>query len=232
MLSRERAFISDAAHELRTPLAGLRVQAQVASQEGIGHSEREQALRFLRQGTDRCARLVEQLLALSRLEAMAASHTAGDTDGLLRHEVVDWQPLLEEMMREYGAKVETKGIRLDYCPTASGAKTPGYPALLRMLLRNILDNAVNYTPQDGVVTIVLGGTRLVVENTAAPLPERYAQRLGERFFRPPGQTEIGSGLGLSIIKRIAEIHGFTMSMQLMPGKPEEHHGIYHISISW
>ena len=80
-------------------------------------------------------------------------------------------------------------------------------------MRNLLDNAVRYTPPHGTITITLNANSLDIVNTALPIAPEYAQRLGERFFRPPGQTELGSGLGLSIVQRIAGLHGFTCSAQ-------------------
>lgn len=216
MLTRERSFISDAAHELRTPLAGLQVQAQVASQEGISPEEREEALAFLRQGTSRCSRLLDQLLALSRLAALneAGADQNKPVSGLASG-TVEWASLLDETLRDYRAKLEKKGVALDCQIGSLNATAQGYPALISMLLRNLLDNALNYTPSKGQVRIRLEKKRLSIENDALQLPEEYAARLGERFFRPPGQEETGSGLGLSIVKRIAEIHSFDLTMKTL-----------------
>lgn len=219
MLTRERAFISDAAHELRTPLAGLRVQAQVAAQEGITEKTQKEAHDFLLQGIDRCARLVEQLLALSRLDAIPDASFEGAPSAGLSRGVVDWPALLAELVREYRPKAERKELTLNYELASLNVSTHGYAALISMLLRNLLDNAVLYAPRNGFVRILLENNRLTIENSAPELPEEYASRLGERFFRPPGQEEPGSGLGLSIVKRIAEIHGLGLNVQAQWKKP-------------
>ncbi len=227
MLNRERAFISDAAHELRTPLAGLKVQAQVAAQEGIAESVREEALDFLLQGIDRCGRLVEQLLALSRLEALGES--AAPSASLSRG-AVDWPVLLAELMPEYRHKAALKGLSLDYEAPPRAVSTPGYPDLISMLLRNLMDNAVTYAPREGRVRVFLESGRLTIENTAPRLPEAYASRLGERFFRPPGQEETGSGLGLSIVERIAEIHRFGLTLATLEEKPGASETLFRATI--
>lgn len=104
---------------------------------------------------------------------------------------------------------------LDYKPSSLNAATQGDPTLISMLLRNLLDNAARDTPGNGRIRIFLEANRLTVENSAAGLPEACASRLGERFFRPPGQEYPGSGLlGLSIVKRIAEIHRLRLTVQM------------------
>ena len=228
-LVRERSFISDAAHELRTPLAGLRVQAQVASQEDLDPEDREEALRFLRQGIDRCTRLLEQLLALSRLEAHLSTAQAAAPEAASRNAIV-WASLLDEALQEYRVKAEEKGLAL-HCEVVSlNAQAQGYPALVSMLLRNLLDNAVNYTPCGGSIAIRLENQRLCMENDAPPRTRDYADRLGERFFRPPGQEQTGSGLGLSIVRRIADIHGFTMTMRVEEAADGQ--ARFHMDIAW
>ncbi len=228
MLQRERAFISDAAHELRTPLAGLRIQAQVAAQPGIDEATRRESLAFLRQGIDRCARLMEQILALSRLEAQSLS---GNGDTLPRSRV-GWAALLEEMLPLYRTKLEQRGIVLESNIATLNASVQGNSALLSMLLRNILENAASYTPDGGLVRITLEHERLVVQNDCRPLPEEYAARLGERFFRPPGQEKTGSGLGLSIMTRIAALHGFRLEKGIRKDAPGFSPSSFLISLSW
>ena len=228
MLQRERAFISDAAHELRTPLAGLRIQAQVAARPGIDEATRRESLALLRQGIDRCARLMEQILALSRLEAQSLS---GNGDAMPRSRV-DWAALLEEMLPQYRSKLEERGIILESNITTLNASVQGNSALLSMLLRNILENAASYTPDGGLVRITLEHERLVVQNDCRPLPEEYAARLGERFFRPPGQEKTGSGLGLSIMTRIAALHGFRLEKGIRKDAPGFSPSSFLISLSW
>lgn len=230
MLTRERSFISDAAHELRTPLAGLRIQAQVAAQPGIDADIRTKALAFLRQGIDRCSRLIDQLLALSRLEA---THTPGSSPARdLSLSVVSWSALLEDYLPDYRPRLEASGLRLESRLSSLNATVQGNPALLSMLLRNLLENAAAYTPDGGLVRVTLEHHRLIVQNDCACLPEEYVSRLGERFFRPPGQEKSGSGLGISIVKRIAAIHGFRLSLVTEKKSPGFSDCSFKVTLEW
>lgn len=226
MLTRERSFISDAAHELRTPLAGLRIQAQVAAQPGMDEKTRNEALCFLRQGIDRCSRLMEQLLALSRLEA---SSGRPQTDS---GERVSWASLLEEYLPAYRSRLEESGIRLESQLGTLNAEVRGNGGLLFMLLRNVLENAAAYTPEGGLVRVTLERGRLEVQNDCRPLPEEYVTRLGERFFRPPGQDKAGSGLGISIVMRIAALHGFSLDIRTVTDAPGFSASSFLVSLAW
>lgn len=231
MLTRERSFISDAAHELRTPLAGLRIQAQVAAQPGIAPETREEALSFLKQGIDRCSRLIDQLLALSRLEA---SHMSGHTPsvGSLPLSTVVWSNLLAEHLPAYRTRLEKSGQRLESQLSSLNAGVQGNAALLSMLLRNLLENAAAYTPEGGLVRVTLDHDGLTVQNDCACLPEEYVSRLGERFFRPPGQEKSGSGLGISIVRRIASIHGFRLDIRMEKNAPGFSSCSFRVSLGW
>lgn len=232
MLARERSFISDAAHELRTPLTGLRIQAQVAARRETPPAARQEALGFLRQGIDRCARLVDQLLVLSRLEALRDPDAGPEyRPAGLSSGPVAWAAVLEEFMEEYRPRAEARGITISSRVVSFDAATQGYPALASMMLRNLFENALNYTPEHGHIQVTLEHDRLVVRNTCADLPDEYASRLGERFFRPPGQEEPGSGLGLSIVKRIAELHRFTVAIRTLRSTPETP-GSFEASVVW
>lgn len=232
MLTRERSFISDAAHELRTPLAGLGVQAQVAARQGVDSQTRKEALALLRQGIDRCARLVDQLLALSRLEAL---HGTGATpEGKAPERPSDsmaWASILENLAGEYRVKAENRDVRFESQVESLSAAVKGYPDLASMMLRNLLENAVSYTPAGGHIRMTLEGNRLIVNNTCTHLPEAYVSRLGERFFRPPGQEAPGSGLGLSIVKRVADIHGFTVDIRTGQDALGTSY-FFHVIVSW
>lgn len=230
MLTRERSFISDAAHELRTPLAGLRIQAQVAAQPGMDAETRKEALSFLRQGIDRCSRLIDQLLALSRLEAstMPGNKSSGD---LPRSSVV-WSDLLAEYLPAYSQRLEKAGLRLESQMSSLSAGVQGNAALLSMLLRNLLENAAAYTPEGGLVRVTLEHGTLTVQNDCACLPEEYVARLGERFFRPPGQEKSGSGLGISIVRRIAAIHGFRLYIGMEKNVPGFSSCSFKATLSW
>lgn len=203
-LARERRFTADAAHELRTPLAVLSAQWDVL-QGARTEAERVQAAGKLSAGMQRMTRLVDQLLRLSRLEA---------TDGLTRTDPLDWRALAEQGMSDTLALAERRQIDLA-CEWPEQPHNPpnwqGDGQLLAVLLRNLLDNAVRYAPEGSTVTLRLTPSSVAVENAGAPLPAEQLERLGERFYRPDGQAELGSGLGVSIAQRIAALHGLVLS---------------------
>ena len=212
MMARERAFISDAAHELRTPLTALRVQAEVAGLAEEDADARRQALDKLLHGIDRCSRLMEQLLTLSRLESMQENTSATGGFAGLSIGTPDWPALLEECLQSHRDRAAQKGIAVEYSIRETPLPTLGYPALITLVLRNLLDNAIKYTPAGGRITISLDKRELVIGNSGLGVPDSFVPRLGERFARPPGHTEPGSGLGLSIAKRAAALNNLKLAL--------------------
>ena len=210
-LEHERRFTADAAHELRTPLAVLRAQWDVV-RGSTDDAERRQAEARLAAGLDRMDRLVTQMLALSRLEA---------TDRLPRTVPAGWEALVEQAMSDVLALAERRRIELscDWPQPEGRAPLPlqGDEALLTVLLRNLLDNAVRYAPAGTAVQLRFGETFLEVENDAEPIGADQLARLGERFHRPDGHDEMGSGLGLSIVQRIATLHGLDVTIEPRDG---------------
>ncbi|WP_284617717.1 ATP-binding protein [Aquabacterium humicola] len=209
-LARERRFTADAAHELRTPLAVLRAQWDVLRQ-ARDEAERGRAVARLGAGLDRMDRLVSQLLALARLEA---------TDRLPRSTPIDWPRLVEQAMSDVLPLAERRRIELacDWPP----AGTPpfalqGDADLMVVLLRNLLDNAVRYAPEGSAVGLRFDGAGFSVENDGPPLPQEVLLHLGERFHRREGQAESGSGLGVSIVQRIAQLHGLRLDYRPRAG---------------
>lgn len=209
-LERERRFTADAAHELRTPLAVLRAQWDVARRAGDAE-ERAQAATRLDAGFARMDRMVEQLLVLSRLES------AGPASPKV---AVAWPVLVEQVMSDVLPLAERRRIDLacDWPPEGEPAfPLQGHPELLAVLLRNLLDNAARYAPAGGTATLRFSGHGLAVENDGPPLPAETLAHLGERFHRPAGQAESGSGLGVSIAQRIAALHGLVLCYGALPG---------------
>ncbi|PPE67249.1 ATP-binding protein [Caldimonas caldifontis] len=210
MIARERRFTADAAHELRTPLAVLRAQWDVVRRTA-DPTERVRAETKFEAGLERMDRLVTQMLALSRLDEAAPPGRCSD---------IDWPPLVEHVMSECLPLAERRHIELA-CewPPETDRSAPsvhpfpllGDPDLIAVLLRNLLDNAVRYAPTGSTVVLRLEAEGLSVENAGPPLSEEQRQRLGERFYRPDGQEERGSGLGVSIAQRIAQLHGLVLS---------------------
>ena len=205
LLDSERRFTADAAHELRTPIAAIRAQAQVALAEA-DDERRRHALRKTLAGCDRATRLVEQLLTLSRLEADAAP-------GVAR---VDLAAVVRSAVAEIAPAALARGQLLDVqAPAAS--LVIGDEVLLHVLVRNLVDNAARYSPPQAriAVHLVREDDRIVlaVEDSGPGLPEADLARLGQRFFRVAGNDASGSGLGWSIVRRIADLHGAQVAVQ-------------------
>lgn len=196
----ERRFTGDAAHELRTPLAALRTQAEVAlSTEN--EERRRRALGQVVAGVERANRLVSQLLALARLDASRME--AG--------EAVDLAAVAREVVSELSADAGRHEIAVEFAGAPEeGVEVRGDPTMLHALARNLVENAVRYTPANGRVRVAVRRERvrvtLVVEDSGPGVPEEFRGRIFDRFFRMAGEGGGGSGLGLSIARRVAELH--------------------------
>jgi two-component system sensor histidine kinase QseC len=198
LLESERRFTADAAHELRTPIASIRAQAQVAL-GATADSERSHALHATLQGCDRATRLVEQLLTLSRLES-GAQHApvAVDLAALARRVVAELAP---------SALGKQQVVALD---ASAPCTVQGDATLLSVMIRNLVDNAIRYSPPGATVDIAVsneqGAVRLSVDDSGPGMSHADMARIGERFFRVVGSGQDGSGLGWSIARRIAAVH--------------------------
>lgn len=198
-LARERRFTADASHELRTPLAALRVQAEVAQIAGDDEAVRAHALDQLIVGIDRSTRLVEQLLALSRLDSLR---------GIQDMAPVNWRAIVETAFTEVKPLADKRRIALRFEEGSSPPELNGNFVLLTLLMRNLVGNAVRYIHDGGEIVVRLSRSELRVDDNGPGVAPEYLSSLEERFFRPPGQQQSGSGLGLSIVGRIAQLHGF------------------------
>jgi len=197
MLVRERRFTSDAAHELRSPLAALRVQTEVVQLSGDDALMREHALENLTTSIDRATRLVDQLLTLSRLESFSRPEEL---------ERIDWSMLIAQSLAEQDHRAHRKGIELRFEDQGVPFPVRGQSLLLSLMVRNLLDNAIRYSAAGTCVTVRLDGQGITVEDQGPGMSDEHLARLGERFYRPPGQEQTGSGLGISIVQRIAQLH--------------------------
>ncbi|EPL6454111.1 MULTISPECIES: quorum sensing histidine kinase QseC [Providencia] len=197
MFVRERQFTSDAAHELRSPLAALKVQAEVVQIAGDDREIRRHAVANLTEGIDRATRLVDQLLTLSRLESSAQLE---DTSELT------WEALINAAVKEIEPEAISQQTTIIQTVVSTPKPFQGQALLLSVLLRNLLHNAIRYGKEKGEVKITLYAEHLEIQDNGEGVSPEVLQRLGERFYRPPGQEKTGSGLGLSIVKRIAQLH--------------------------
>lgn len=203
-LERERAFTADAAHELKTPLAAIKVQAQVALAEPDTALQRL-AMERVVQGVDRSARLAEQLLLLARLDV---------------HEILSTAPLrpaavAKDALLANERNAQQKNIRV----TLTGdmrAEINAEPVLIGILLDNLLDNAIKYGRAGGCIEVAIqhevGRVRLSVRDDGPGVAPSDLARLTNRFFRATGTQATGSGLGLSIVARIAEHFGASLHL--------------------
>lgn len=217
MMTRERRFTSDAAHELRSPLAALKVQTDVAQLSQDDPQAQEKALTQLHAGIDRASRLVDQLLTLSRLDSL---------DSLDGVEQIAMADLLQSAVMYIYPPAQQAGIDIRLNINAPEVTRTGQQLLLSLLVRNLLDNATRYSPRGSVVDVTLDARRFTVRDNGPGISPDALARLGERFYRPPGQDATGSGLGLSIVKRIAALHGMHVALGNAP------EGGFEVNVSW
>lgn len=203
---RERRFIADAAHELRTPIAAIKTQAQVAA-DATDPEQRRRALANIVRGVDRATHLEAQLLTLARLDPEARASVQRRPVALAR--------LARAVLAELAPEAIAKHIDLTL-DADDHLTVAGDPDLLAILLRNLVHNAVQYTPAGGAVAVVLGAAdgavHLRVLDTGPGIPPDEGERVFERFYRGRGGNQTGSGLGLSIARRIAELHGAGLTL--------------------
>lgn len=208
-LSAQRQFTADAAHELRTPLAALRLQVDLADRAPDA-AARTEALDELRAGVDRAAHLVEQLLTMARLEPEAPTRAFA---------IVDLVPLVKDAIVARAVVAADRRVDLGLA-RGTAVAVRGDAATLAVLIANLLDNALRYTPPGGRIDAAVdderGAAILSVTDTGPGIPAEERERVFERFRRgtslvAPGAST-GSGLGLSIVRRIADAHGATVTL--------------------
>ena len=199
----QKRFIADAAHQLKTPLAGLLMQAELAQREN-SPEELQRSLEQIADSSTRATRLVQQLLSLARME---------NTNKLSEKILIDLSQSAADATKNWLSAAWEKNIDLGYQSNQQSYKMYGNPVMLKELFNNLLDNAIKYTPNNGTVTVDVrhanqAGLLIVeVKDTGPGIPPEERQRVLERFYRVLGSDIEGSGLGLAIVKEIATQHG-------------------------
>jgi two-component system, OmpR family, sensor histidine kinase TctE len=210
-LAAQRRFLADAAHQLKTPLAGLRMQADLALRAQATEADLKQSLKQISRASVSATRTVNQLLALARAEGSGQS---------LPKQRLDVAQLVQEVMRDALPRAMDRHFDLGYEGLDAGdplAQITGFPALLMELVRNLIDNALNYVPstpeRPGVITLRVLADRfgdvlvLQVEDNGPGIPVSERELVLQPFYRRLGQEADGSGLGLAIVAEIAKRHG-------------------------
>ena len=216
-MATQKRFLADAAHQLKTPLAGLRMQADLAQREGTSTEELKKSLQQIGRSSIRATHTVNQLLALARAEGGAA---------VVQRQKIDLARLVIDVVQDSVPRAMDKHIDLGYDgadPGTPGVGMEGNPTLLNELVRNLVDNAINYTPsgggQPGMVTVrVLPETfahvvLFQVEDSGPGVPESERELVFQPFYRALGNEADGSGLGLPIVREIARQHGADVELE-------------------
>jgi signal transduction histidine kinase len=207
-LQRERSFTGVAAHEMRTPLAAVRVLAQVV-RAADSYVERDDALDRLILGTDRCAHLLDQLLTLQRLDAMALQ----DVD-----EPVDMTDVVMEVIDATRAEAQRRGVAVS--ARLDGSMLRGHRFGMLTLLRNLVSNSIAYAPAAGRVEVSTrregDTTMVIVDDSGVGIPPADRERVFARFERLDAKSGSGVGLGLSIVRAVAEAHAASIELGEAP----------------
>ncbi|HEC15741.1 MAG TPA: HAMP domain-containing protein [Sedimenticola sp.] len=205
-LEKERHFTADAAHELRTPLAAIKTQAQVA-QRATDDAQRKKALASIIDGVDRATHLAGQLLTLARADAAYTEQKLNQT--------VDLYPIAKETLAAVASDAMARNIEVSLESGEPGYPLTGDAAMLGIMLRNLVDNALKYSPDGGRLKVRLARTSSAIElsvtDSGPGIPEEKMAELFQRFKRGNNST-MGAGLGLSIVKRICDIHHADIGM--------------------
>lgn len=211
-LSTQKRFLADAAHQLKTPLAGLRMQADLAQRE-TNADELKKSLKNIGLASVRATHTVNQLLALARTETTGRA--------LPKHRV-DMVEIASEVMADSVPRALDKKIDLGYDGPEAGEASShleGNPTLLKEMVRNLVDNAINYTPESGQVTLRLMSDRfsgvlvLIVEDSGPGIAESERELVFQPFYRTLGTNVDGSGLGLAIVLEIVTQHNALITIE-------------------
>jgi two-component system sensor histidine kinase TctE len=208
-IASQRRFIADAAHQMKTPLAGLRTQAEIALRED-NPAEVQRSLRQIATASERATHLINQLLALARAE------NQGEQNPMM--EILDLCSLAREAVGGFFDRAVERGIDLGFEEPDTALLVNGNRTLLNEMIKNLVDNALRYSPAGSDVTVrvswdaVIQRARLDVEDTGPGIPETERPLVFERFYRVLGTGQDGSGLGLAIVREIAQQHDARLSV--------------------
>lgn len=210
--AKEKTFTSDAAHELRTPLAALKTHLQVLNSTQ-DESERQTALQAISRGVERASHLVEQLLGLARLEPEAIRETQ-------QPEMIDLYVLCVDIVSELYPLANDKHQQISLLGDQT-IHLKGYRFPIESMLRNLLVNSISYTPQKGEIHLHLeqnkAGLQICLEDSGPGIPQAQQQQVLKRFSKVKGRSQsAGSGIGLSIVKRVAELHQMKIEIGSSP----------------
>jgi two-component system sensor histidine kinase TctE len=216
-IATQKRFLADAAHQLKTPLAGLRMQADLAQRAGASADELKKSLEQIGRSSIRATHTVNQLLALARAEGGAAA---------MQRQPCDLARLTMEVVQDSVPRAIEKHIDLGFegeQPGSAGLMLEGNPTLLKELVRNLVDNALNYTPstpeRPGVVTVrvltdIFGQVAVLqVEDNGTGIAPAERDLVFQPFYRALGTEADGSGLGLSIVREIVEQHSAVVTLE-------------------
>jgi two-component system sensor histidine kinase TctE len=224
-IATQKRFLADAAHQLKTPLAGLRMQADLAQREGSNTQELKKSLQLIGRASIRATHTVNQLLSLARAESGNTSIARAPCNMVEIAQSVIQDSLPHAMEKHIDLGYE--GVNAD----SRGVRILGNATLLKELVRNLVDNAMNYTPSSaekpGVITVrVLSNTAgkvvaLQVEDSGPGIPAEEREQIFRPFYRALGTQVDGSGLGLAIVMEVARLHSAMVNVQdASPGKPQ------------
>jgi len=208
---REKRFAADAAHELRTPLAAIKVQAQLAL-NSIDLNEKNIAIQKLLISVDRSTHIIQQLLILSKL--------GPEVSGINDLDLVDLAQITREVLSMLASAAVEKNIELEFEAKTTSGSIAGNSTAISILIRNIVDNAIRYTVPHGHVIVRVYQKKqdiiLEVQDNGPGIPKALRARVFERFFRLLGSKSPGSGLGLSIVRQIAELYNGRVKLESPP----------------
>jgi two-component system OmpR family sensor kinase/two-component system sensor histidine kinase QseC len=205
----QRAFVADAAHELRSPLTALKLQLHLL-ENASDEADKKIALRNLNDGVDRASRMIEQLLTAARTEYSETTYCEAPVDiaEMMRRVIADLFPLAQSRNIDLGLDAPDALV------------IPGDTGQIYILIRNLLDNAVRYTPENGTVQARIEDKArhvcLTIDDSGPGIPPSERKRVFRRFYRAPGTTQSGNGLGLAIVKNIIIQHQATIDFSDSP----------------